>query len=99
MCTVIQRMRYYVRIHSFSIALLSHSNATSRLQSLEQCQLNATAIQNFASNSDIILHFRDSGITPSSILYQFGNQNTLFCYCMHVLPDWAYLTLNLAFWG
>ena len=37
--------------------------------------------QNFTSNSDIILHSRDSGIAPSSILYQFGNQNTLFCYC------------------
>ena len=46
---------------------------------------NATAIQNFTSNSDMMLHSRDSGIAPSPILYQFGNQKTLFCCCFYLV--------------
>ena len=65
-------------LYRISIAPLrykSSSNATSRLQ---QCQLNAIAIQNFTSNSDIIPYSRDSGITAASIPYYYRVQNTLF---------------------
>ena len=64
-------------LYRISITLLrdkSSSNATSRLQ----CQLNAIAIRNFTSNSNIIPHSRDSGITAASIPYYYRIQNTLF---------------------
>ena len=76
-------------LYRISITLLrdkSSSNATSRLQ---QCQLNAIAIRNFTSNSDIIPHSRESGITAASIPYYYRIQNTLFFATDCGAPNYA----------
>ena len=65
-------------LYRLSIVLLRHKSSSNAASRLQQCQLNATAIRNFTSNSDIIPHSRDSGITTASIRYYYHIQNTLF---------------------
>ena len=56
-------------LYRISIVLLRYKSSSNAISIFQQCQLNATAIKNFTSNSDIIPHSRDFGIIAALVRY------------------------------